>query len=63
MAKINENEHKALSRHEIKLNLEEFIQNAKRLLKPIGTLYFIHRTHRLVEIIKILDENKFSIKR
>ena len=61
--KINENEHKALSRHEIKLNLEEFIQNAKRLLKPIGTLYFIHRTHRLVEIIKTLDENKFSIKK
>lgn len=61
--KINENEHRALSRHEIKLNLDEFIQNAKRLLKPIGTLYFIHRTHRLIEIIKTLDENKFSVKK
>ncbi len=61
--KINENEHRALSRHEIKLNLDEFIQNAKRLLKPIGTLYFVHRTHRLVEIIKTLDENKFSVKK
>ena len=43
--------------------LDEFIQNAKRLLKPIGTLYFIHRTHRLIEIIKTLDENKFSVKK
>ena len=61
--KINENEHKAISRHEIKLSLSEFISNAKRLLKPIGSLYFIHRTHRLVEIIKNLDENNFSIKK
>ena len=61
--KINENEHRAISRHEIKLNLSEFISNAKRLLKPIGSLYFIHRTHRLVEIIKALDKNDFSVKK
>ena len=61
--KINENEHKAISRHEIKLTLSEFISNAKRLLKPIGLLYFIHRTHRLVEIVKSLDKNNFSIKK
>ena len=61
--KINENEHKAISRHEIKLTLNELISNAKRLLKPIGLLYFIHRTHRLVEIIKALDKNNFSIKK
>ena len=61
--KINENEHKAISRHEIKLSLSELISNAKRLLKPIGLLYFIHRTHRLVEIIKTLDKNNFSVKK
>lgn len=61
--KINNNEHKAISRHEINLTLSEFISNAKRLLKPIGSLYFIHRTHRLIEIIKLLDENNFSIKK
>lgn len=61
--KINENEHKVISRHEIKLSLNELISNAKRLLKPIGLLYFIHRTHRLVEIIKALDKNNFSIKK
>ena len=61
--KINENEHKAISRHEIKLSLSELISNAKRLLKPIGLLFFIHRTHRLVEIIKALDKNNFSMKK
>ena len=61
--KINENEHKAISRHEIKLSLSELISNAKRLLKPIGLLFFIHRTHRLVEIIKALDKNNFSVKK
>ena len=61
--KINENEHKAISRHEIKLSLNELISNAKRLLKPIGLLYFIHRTHWLVEIMKALDKNNFSIKK
>ena len=61
--KININEHKAISRHEINLTLSEFISNAKRLLKPIGSLYFIHRTHRLIEIIKLLDENNFSVKK
>lgn len=61
--KINENLHRAISRHELELNLEDFIINSKRLLKPIGSLYFIHRTHRLVEIIKILDKYEFSIKK
>lgn len=61
--KINENEHKAISRHEIKLSLDELISNAKRLLKPIGSLYFIHRTHRLIEIIKTLDKNNFYVKK
>ncbi|MDO4690224.1 MAG: methyltransferase [Fusobacterium sp.] len=58
--KINENEHKKISRHELELNLSDFISSAKRLLKPIGKICFIHRTHRLVEIIKILDNNKFN---
>ena len=61
--KINDNLHRAISRHEIQLNLDEFISLAKKFLKPIGTLFFVHRTHRLVEIIKKLDEYNFSIKK
>lgn len=60
---INENEHKKISRHEINLNLVDFIKAAKRLLKPIGKLCFIHRTHRLVEIIKELEANKFCVSK
>lgn len=61
--KINENSHKSISRHELKLNLRDFINSAKKLIKPIGKLCFIHRTHRLTEIIRILDENKFCINK
>lgn len=57
--KINEDEHKKISRHELELNLKDFIKISKKLLKPIGKLCFIHRTHRLIEIIKELEENKF----
>ena len=60
--KINDNLHRAISRHEIQLNLDEFISLAKKFLKPIGTLFFVHRTLRLVEIIKKLDEYNFYIK-
>lgn len=59
--KINENEHKKISRHEVCLNLKDFIKMSKKLLKPIGKLCFIHRTHRLLEIIKELEENKFCV--
>lgn len=61
--KINENEHKKISRHEIELNLKDFIKISKKLLKPIGKLCFIHRTHRLVEIIRELEENKFCLSK
>ncbi len=61
--KKNIDSHKSISRHETFLNLKDFISNSKRLLKPIGKLCFIHRSFRLVEIIKELDENKFSIEK
>lgn len=61
--KINEDEHKRISRHEVELNLSDFIKSAKKLLKPIGKLCFIHRSHRLAEIIKELDINKFCISK
>lgn len=59
----NENEHKKISRHEINLNLVDFVKTAKRLLKPIGKLCFIHRTYRLVEIIKELETNNFCVSK
>lgn len=61
--KISENENKKISRHEISLNLEELIKNAKRLLKPQGEFFMVHRSYRLSEIIIELEKNKFSLKR
>lgn len=61
--KINNNLHKSISRHEIFLNLKDFIRHSKRLLKPVARLCFIHRSFKLVDIIKELDKNKFSIEK
>lgn len=61
--KISENENKQIARHEIFLDLTKLIENAKRLLKPRGEFFLVHRSHRFLEITKILEENNFSVKR
>ncbi|MCF2624857.1 methyltransferase [Fusobacterium perfoetens] len=61
--KISENENKKIARHEIYLDLQKLIKNAKRLLKPRGEFFLVHRSHRFLEIAKILEENNFSVKR
>ncbi|GLI56174.1 16S rRNA methyltransferase [Propionigenium maris DSM 9537] len=61
--KINPNDSRAVARHEISLNLRELVENAKRLLKPRGQFYMIHRSYRLSEILVELERNDFSPKR
>ncbi len=61
--KISENENKKIARHEIFLDLKKLIENAKRLLKPRGEFFLVHRSHRFLEISKLLEENNFSVKR
>ncbi|MCI6153308.1 MAG: tRNA (adenine(22)-N(1))-methyltransferase TrmK [Fusobacterium perfoetens] len=61
--KISENENKKISRHEIKLDLSDLIKNSKRLLKPRGELFLVHRSFRLPEIITELEKNNFSLKK
>ena len=58
--KVNEEETKTISRHEVYLTLEELIIQAKRLLKPKGEFYMVHQTTRLPEIIILLDKYGFS---
>lgn len=60
---INEKDIKSIARHEIKLNLSEFISSAKRLLKPRGELFMVHKSYRFLEIAAELEKNNFSIKR
>jgi len=60
---INKNENKAIARHEIATNLKDIIKISGEILKETGHLYLSHRPERLIEIVKILGEYKFSIKK
>lgn len=60
---INKNKNKAIARHEITTNLKDIIKISREVLKETGHLYLSHRPERLVEIIKLLGEYKFSVKR
>ena len=60
---INEKDIKSIARHEIKLNLKEFVENAKRLLKPRGELFMVHKSYRFLEISEELGKCGFSVKR
>ena len=60
---INSDIHKTIARHEIKINLEQIIKKAFLLLKNGGIIAFVHRTERLIEIIKLLESSNFSVKK
>lgn len=51
---INPDENFAISRHEICCNLEDIIRISNYLLKPLGRIYIVHRTDRLVDIFHIM---------
>ncbi len=59
----NPNDMKAISRHEIKCNLEDVIYNASRLLKHHGHFYMVHRPHRLVDIMSLCRKYKLEPKK
>ncbi len=61
--KINENEIKLISRHEIKACLEDFIKISFKMLKDKGTLYMVHRAERLVDIMYEMRKYKMEPKR
>lgn len=60
--KINEQENKLISRHEITANLEDFVITAKYLLKDQGAIYMVHRPERLVDIFSLLRKHKLEPK-
>ncbi len=61
--KISDNENKKIARHEVCLDLAKLIKNAKRLLKPRGEFFLVHRSYRFLEICSELEKNDFSVKR
>ena len=54
---------KSIARHELTLNLYDLIKNAKRLLKPVGSITLVHRSYRFTDISRILEDCGFSLKR
>lgn len=60
--KININEKKLISRHEITASLEDFIITSKYLLKDKGSLYIVHRPNRLIDLCFLLRKHKLEPK-
>lgn len=60
---LNEKKEKTMARHEITVNLEQIIIEAKKLLNNTGTLNMVHRPERLDEIIMLSAKYNFTIKR
>ncbi|KMT22943.1 tRNA1(Val) (adenine(37)-N6)-methyltransferase [Clostridium cylindrosporum] len=59
----NPTDKKAISRHEILVNLDEIILSASKVLKSGGKLYMIHRPERLSHILVALNKYKFAPRR
>lgn len=60
---VNAVEAFTIARHEVKIDLESIILQAKRLLSTLGVLTMIHRVDRLEEIVILLNRHRFAIKR
>ncbi|MDE5888612.1 MAG: methyltransferase, partial [Bacilli bacterium] len=60
---INEDEEKAIARHEIAMNLEDLMTAAKYILKNKAPLYIVHRCDRLEEILDCLAKYNFKVKK
>ena len=60
---INEDEEKAIARHEITMNLDDLMTSAKYILKNKAPLYIVHRCDRLEEILECLEKYNFKVKK
>jgi tRNA1(Val) A37 N6-methylase TrmN6 len=59
----NDDIHKTIARHEIKLNAEEIIVIASKYLKNNGVLAMVHRSDRLIELMELFRKNKIEPKK
>lgn len=60
---LNDNEVKAIARHEINLNLEDVVKSASYILKNRGVFAMVHRTERMIEIIEMMKKYRLEPKR
>lgn len=61
-ALTNENDAKAIARHEIAGTLEDFIKCASRTLKNRGDFYMVHRPSRMVDIFYLCRKYRLEPK-
>lgn len=59
----NEDQSKAVSRHELLCSLEDVIRESSRVLRPGGRLYMVHRPFRLTDIIVLMQQYRISPRR
>lgn len=62
-AKKKESLHYQLARHEVSLNLDQLVFQAKKLLRSKGKLCMVHRPERLTEIFETFNKYKLEPKR
>lgn len=60
---LNDNEYLQIARHEIKINLEEIIQSASKILDNRGRFAMVHRPERMIEIIDYMKKYDIEPKR
>lgn len=60
---LNTDESIMIARHEISLDLESLIKKVAEQLKYSGKFFMIHRPDRLMEILRLCDQNQLTIKR
>jgi tRNA1Val (adenine37-N6)-methyltransferase len=52
-----------IATHEVKLNLEQIIKGASKIVKQKGYLALVHTTERLVDILELMRKYHFEPKR
>ena len=60
---INKSDYKTIARHEVKLNLSNIFNIAKKLLKNNGVIAIVHRPERLIDIILEMKNNNIEPKK
>lgn len=60
---LNPNSSVAIARHELCVNLEEIIDEARKLLDNMGLFSIVFRPERFDELIVLLDAYGFKVKR
>jgi len=59
----NENEHRALARHEVMCTLEDVVAACSRIVRPGGKVAMVHRPSRLADVVQVMRHYRLEPKR